>query len=135
MSSAPAIEFTHLEEAILLVTFHHPPSDEEFTAYLEHLSELYRRCQPMSVVIQTLHDSSVPLQQRRIQAQWIREHEKDLRRWSQGTAFVVTSAVVRLGLTSVLLLQRLPMPHVVVKTLDEALAWARSRPQLAAAGR
>jgi hypothetical protein len=55
----------------------------------------------------------------------MRAHRDEMRAAGVGLAFVSSSAIFRFMLSSVFLIQRPPMPYVVVATLDEALAWAQ----------
>ena len=57
-----------------------------------------------------------------------------LRTYSAGSAFVISSPLVRGGLTAILWLQALPSPFIVVATRPEAESWARAQLQLPAEG-
>ena len=60
-------------------------------------------------------------------AEWMKRHEEMMRGRTAGIAFVIESALVRGGLTAVLWLAPLPCPHVVVKTLDDAIVWCEQK--------
>lgn len=44
-----------------------------------------------------------------------------------GMAFVIDSAMLRGGLRAIFHFQSPPSPHVVVRTIEEALRWAESK--------
>ena len=73
-----------------------------------------------------------PPTQRKRQAEWQREHERAIREYSLGTAFAISSALVRGDLTAIFWVQPLPNPYFIAVSLAEAERWALA--QLAAAG-
>lgn len=109
---------------LVTVTFVGDVSNDEFKAYLERLDRLLARGEPNAMVMDARRSARSPAIQRKLQADWIKEREALLRRLSCGTAFVITSPLVRGVLTAILWLQPMPQPHTVVATPEEAEAWA-----------
>lgn len=122
-----SIKFDHSDFPLVRVTFVGDATNEEFAAYLAEMGQLFLRRKPNATVLDAREAGMTPATQRRMQAEWIREHEDDLRRFSRGTAFVISSPVIRGALTAILWLQPMPQPHVVVATVAEAEAWAKAR--------
>lgn len=112
---------------VVLVTFHRSPTDEEFTAYLDHMSELLEGDRRYAVILDVRQAGDSSRHQQRLQADWIKTNRTRLKATSCGTAFVMTSAVTRFILSAVFLIQRPPNDYVVVASMHEALEWTRSK--------
>jgi hypothetical protein len=120
----------HIDDSgfpIVRVTFTGSVSNEEFDEYLAGMSRMIGRRQPNVTILDARHSARTPAVQRKKQADWIKQHEAELRRYSCGTAFVITSALIRGVLTAILWLQPMPQAHTVVGSLDEAERWARAQ--------
>lgn len=99
----------------------------ELEAYLKRQDELLARQQPTASVVLTedvkLWDTPVL----RRQAEWIKQNQDLLRRYSLGAALVIDSPIVRGMLRAILWIQPMPQPHTVSATVEGALAWLRER--------
>jgi len=104
-------------------------TDREFKDYLRDVERtLYGPDAKMRVLVQDARTSGqVPAIQRKMQADWLKQHEARLRDLTLGSAFVIDSALVRGLLTAILWLQPLPMPHEVCATIEGALDWADTK--------
>ncbi len=123
-----AIRMDDSRHPIVVVTFDGPSTDAEFRAYLDDMTRLVvARREPNVTILDARAAGSTPATQRRMQADWLEKHDAELRRYSAGTAFIITSAMVRGILTAILWLQPMAAPHVVVATFEEAEAWAREQ--------
>lgn len=121
--AAPRLDLSRLP--LVRVTFDGLASDAEFDKYLSGITDLLMVGRQKTVTVLDARASArAPATQRKRQAAWIKEHESLLRRYSLGTAFVITSPLVRGVLTAILWLQQLPTPHTVVATIAEAERWA-----------
>jgi hypothetical protein len=118
---------TERPDAIVVVTFSSNVSDDEFQAYLQRLADRLALQRPFGFVFVAASGGTATATQRRMQAAWIRDHFNELRRWVWAASFVLNNPISRLTLASVLALQRLPYPHVVVATLEQAFAWVNAR--------
>jgi hypothetical protein len=114
-------------DEIVVVTFNSDVSDDEFRDYLRRVSDRLALKRPFGFVFIATSGGSATAAQRRMQAAWIRDQFDELHQWVWGAAFVLNSAIGRLTLASVLALQRLPYPHVVVATPEQAFAWVNGR--------
>lgn len=124
---APIEVVTDRPDAILVVTIHSASSNDEFGAYLQQLSDHLALQRPFGFVFIAKSGGTATATQRRMQADWLREHFDALRERVWGAAFVLTHPLARLTLASVLALQRLPYPHTVVATPEQAFAWVNGR--------
>jgi len=129
-----SIHVSDREFPLLVVTFEGSVDDQEFDRYLAQLDALWQRKTRSVIVLDATKATRSTPTQRRKQADWLKENELLLRAYSAGTAFVISSPLIRGGLTAILWLQSLPTPHVVVGTLREAEHWARAQLQLTARG-
>ena len=60
---------------------------------------------------------------------WLKERRDEIRRRSVGGAMVATSPAFRFLLSTVFLIQPLPVPYTVVTKYEDALRWADERLQ------
>lgn len=65
--------------------------------------------------------------QRRMMVEHLTTDRARLARLCVGAAFVITSPVVRGGLTAILWVAPMPHPHIIVGAQAEAEAWCRQR--------
>ena len=119
---------------LVVVTFEGSVEDREFDRYLAHLDTLLERQKRSVIVLDAARATRTPATQRRKQAEWMKENQALLRTYSVGTAFVISSPLVRGGLTAILWLQSLPTPYIVVATLAEAERWARAQLEISTRG-
>ncbi len=117
---------------LVVVTFPGSYSDQEFDRYLETMSGLLQRRTKNVTVLDARQSGSPPAKQRAKQAAWMKDNRALLEQYSCGSAFVISSPIVRGALTAILWLQPMPVAHTVVATLAEAEQWAATR--LRAAG-
>jgi hypothetical protein len=110
---------------IVVATLDGKPSDDDITDYLEQLGALLRDKVRGVLVVDGTRAETSSREQRQRMGQWMRAHRDEMKAAGVGLAFVSSSAIFRFMLSSVFLIQRPPMPYVVVGTLDEALAWAQ----------
>lgn len=108
------------------------PSEEQFIAYLNTMADNMRyalaRSEKTAVILDT---TQAPVagspRTRKLQADWLKEHNAGLRIACVGMAFVIQSALVRGAMTAVMWLQGMPYPHAVFGTLDQAEAYCVER--------
>lgn len=113
---------------LVLIRFEGTLSDEELAGYLAQLTrEVISQRQPYGMIFDAQRVAGVTAKQRRMQAEWMAEHEDALRRHSVGNAFVITSPLIRGALTAILWVRPMPGEHVVVSTVQEAERWVTDR--------
>lgn len=127
-----SIDWDRSQWPIVIVEMQGQYSDEYFAEYLAELSELTRTSVGWALIIDASRADRSPASQRRMQAEWMKEHRPWIRMGLVGTAFVIRSRLVRGGLTAIFWVQPMASPHTVVATRGEALAWCRK--ELRAAG-
>ena len=128
VTAAPII--VERDDTILTVTFYRHPSEAEHEAHLAQLSDIIEKGKVRQeyrwVVINNL---KVVFQgsamYRRRQADWMKDHEDELRHRTAGIGFVMDSQIMRGALTAVLWLAPLPCPHRIFATIGDAMLWAR----------
>ena len=98
-------------------------SDKDFEAYLARSSAMVERGERY-VSITDLSKAGLPsAEQRRLQAEWLREYEAALGKQVLGNASIITSAPIRLAVSLVFSIKPLPMPNVAVSDMDSALRY------------
>lgn len=111
----------------MVLTFPGPVSDAQFQTYLDRMSALLDRGERYALVMDATRAGTTPAVQHKMQAEWIEETRSELERRSLGTAFVITSGLVRGILTAILWLTDMPGDHIVVGSRAEAERWARGK--------
>jgi len=114
---------------LVVVTFDGTVDDDAFDAYLTRMDGYAARRQRNAFVFDASTSGRTPATQRRKQAEWMKNNEATLRAFSAGSAFVITSPLVRGALTAILWLQSMPSAYTVVGTRSEAERWARAQLQ------
>lgn len=116
------------ERPIIWVRFVGVASEEEFDVYLTELDRHVLQGEGVTVaILDATRSGETPPRQREKQAEWIKRSAPRLRTQSAGTAFIITSRLVRGFLTAILWMAPLQTPHVVVETEAEARQWAVER--------
>jgi hypothetical protein len=100
---------------------------ENFQVYLERITALLYRRERYVSVLDTRAVTRIPTEARNQQAEWVREHEELMREVLMGSAYVINSPFIRLTLSVLLHIKPLPMPHIVVPTVIDGVAWAANR--------
>ena len=110
---------------VIRVAHNGATSDEDFERHLKTLRDsMYAaNAGQRLLVIDATHSAATPATQRRMQADWMKEHADRIRKYTVGVAFVIPSGLIRGMLTAIFWIQPLPSPHEVCSTLEQALAW------------
>ncbi len=112
---------------LLEIRYHHTPSQPEFDAYLEYLSEVLSRQKRFAVCITTEPEVKLPPTMRRQQAQWLTDSAEALEEHCAGFAFCLESMIQRGVLTAIMWAQPLPCPQKIAKSPTEARQWCREQ--------
>ncbi|HEX5746645.1 MAG TPA: STAS/SEC14 domain-containing protein [Archangium sp.] len=122
-----SITFDDSRWPLRLVRFVGTPTPRQYEHYLETVSSsLRRRERYLSVTDLTRGGLPTP-EQRQRQVLWMQEHEGLLREVVLGMAFVITSPVMRLSVSTVMHFKPLPVPYFVTAQEHEAMGWASAR--------
>jgi hypothetical protein len=113
--------------SLLLVTFEGTTSDAAFEDYLRRYGQALESGGKRVVIIDALAAAVPSASQRKRQADWQRQHHQLLVSQALGFAFIISSSLVRGGLTAILWLSPLPSPHHVASSREEAMAWAAEK--------
>lgn len=113
-----------VEGPVVVVTFVGESTDDEFDGYLSRMSgEIERASGPVATILDGSRAGATPAKQREKQARWLRQNAGLLRRKSAGTAFVITSPIIRGVLTAIFWIERPSHEYTIVETLPEARRW------------
>lgn len=112
---------------LVYITLSGSPDEAQFNGVMAGLDRIIARAEVHGVIFDARTAESPPRHFRQRQTDWIKQHQAELARFSRGIAFVFQSPVMRFVLSSLLLVQSLPMPYCVCATPEEALAWLRPR--------
>jgi hypothetical protein len=127
MTQTASIEVDETRFPLVVVTFVGVATDAEFEAYLERMSDVMARREVTATVLDASRAGPTPPKQRARQADWIKANADVLRRYSAGSAFVITSPLIRGLLTAILWLAPMPQAHDVFSSRAAAEQWAVAR--------
>lgn len=111
---------------VTITIFDGEQQEADVDAYLETLRELHDRERPYLGVSLMLRYSAAPGQLRRV-GEWMREHKDAVARLCAGSAIIAPSVGFRFVLSSLFMIQRMPMPYTVVSGPREAAEWIEVR--------
>ena len=112
---------------LLVIKFDGDATDEEYAASLAERTLLLFQRQKYCVLLDGTTCGAMPASQRKLEADWTREHHALLAQFLVGIVFVSSSPLLRAALTAILWLQPFAWPHTIVSTLAEAEIWASDR--------
>lgn len=121
------VSFDESRWPILVVTFEGNHSDQTTERFMRAMEGYYGRRQPfiMIVVIESYGREDrhliAPV------ARWYREHTEAFEEFGLGLALVPPSETFRFLLSTFMAIAPIPDHYTVVKTREEALAWAQER--------
>jgi hypothetical protein len=111
----------------VLVTFTGEKADDEnFTCYLEEVKATYERKQSLMILFDATKATTPNIKYQKQQADWLKENEHLMHDYCKGTAYIIPNAIIRTVLKGIFAFQTQPVPHKVVKTIEEARAWLAS---------
>ncbi len=102
-------------------------TDDEAVWHRKFIAELLARKQRYAILYNFRNLIAESQEQRKIDAEFIKENKESLRQYSIGVVFVVSSPLLRIALNAVLFLAPLPMPYTTTKTISEAVRWLERR--------
>jgi hypothetical protein len=104
------------------------PSTPQVEAYLARMTSLVERGEPYVSILDSSRMTGMgPPQQRHLQAAWKKRHAEQLKVLNLGTAFVITSPLVRLAVSTVFYLTPMHSPYLIAASLPQTVAWAVQR--------
>jgi hypothetical protein len=112
---------------LLVVKLGRESTEQDLEAYLAEREAYLARAQPHIAIIDTraVHLPSPRLRQR--YTDWLSVHERALRQWTLGTAYVIDSPAVRMMMSVIRHFGKMATPFIVTATLPPSAAWAAER--------
>lgn len=124
----PPIEIDCSQRSLVVVRFHRGPTDDEFRGYLaDYTLVLEKEARFGAVFVTTPEMPMTPPRQVRLQARFMKQYREEIERRVVGLAFSLPSPLMRGVLRGVLMIQPMPVPHAVVGTEVEGVAWVKAR--------
>lgn len=119
----------HLEDfPIVTVCFTGAKADDSnFQAYLQALHKAYERKQSFTYLFDASQASLPGFKYQKMQADWLKENESLMKRFCQGTAYVIPNAMVRTVLKGIFALQQQPVPYHIAPNEAEARVWCEQQ--------
>lgn len=126
------IDFDDSLWPLLLIHYEGAVTNQQVAEALARRTRYLDRRESCVVIHDMSHASEwAPIEQRRMQAEWLKTHDAQLRQWVQSVAFVTNSVAMRLMVSLIIRLKPLVMPHQVFARLPEAALWSAALMQQA----
>ena len=100
-------------------------TEADVDAFIAAANEVLQRREPYVAILDAsqLKRASPPLRQKAVE--WQKAHRNELAAHCLGTAFVLSSPIMRFITMTVLLLTDLPTPWRVCASVEDAMGWGR----------
>lgn len=119
--------FDRSEFPVVTVTFTGATETKEnFHQYLNGLFHNYDRKEEFSLIFDASLASSPNPKYQKMQAEWMKDHEKLVKTYCKGVAYVVPSPFLRGILKIIFGIQKNPVPFQVFRDMKPARQWAKS---------
>ncbi|HEX8826281.1 MAG TPA: hypothetical protein VF794_40625 [Archangium sp.] len=109
---------------LLVVRYSGTPTNEQFEAYLARRQSYLDRKEKHALIYDTTSFKVLTTEQRQRQILWLRERAALMKKYSLGSALVITSPIARLTLSIVLQFSQAQTPYHPARSLPEAARWA-----------
>jgi hypothetical protein len=109
------------------VRFVGTPTPRQYEHYLETITASLRRRERYLSVTDLTRGDLPTAEQRHRQILWMQENEGLIREVVIGMAFVITSPIIRLSVSTVMHFKPLPVPYFITAQEREAVGWASAR--------
>lgn len=126
--SAPTVTIDATKYPLVVVQYLGSVRDEDFAAHLAAMTALGATSPtPIALVLDTTRGAARSMAAMRMLRHWLTEGRERIEKKVAGLAIVLTDAVLRFTLSSVMLAVEMPYPYRVVETAEAGLAFARQR--------
>lgn len=98
-------------------------TDENFQAYLDQVQTCYINGGPVAMIFDTTKVGIPSLAHQKMQANWMKENEALIKANCLGTAYVISSSIIRGILNMIFSMQKQPVPYQIFKNEEEAQVW------------
>jgi hypothetical protein len=99
----------------------------QFEHYLAEMEACLRRGERFVCVLDISEGGAPTQAQRQQQASWLKAQEPLMRQFELGVAFIVTSPLIRLALSTIFYFKPMPVPYLVTSQSRLAAEWAAQR--------
>ncbi len=112
---------------LIIEEYEGPTTDEDAVGHRKVVCDVLERGERYGVLYDLRYGSAMSQDQRRIDAQFIKDNRETLEDLVIGVAFVVPTALLRIAMNFLLFLAPLPMPYVSTRSVSEAMEWLEER--------
>lgn len=112
---------------LVVFTLTGPMDDAEFERFLARVSEHLERRTPLAYAFQFAHSQRVPKGRVARHAEFMKHHNAAFAANCLGIGLVFGSPVFRFAMSTLLLIQPLPMPYEVCSAMSQAVVFAERR--------
>jgi len=108
---------------VIIITFSdaEPKSVAEFAQYLDHMLSFYKENEKLVLIFDSTKAKYLSTEYRIMQGKWMKQNKDVIAKQAQKMIFIIPSLAINLLFRTILAIQPLPAPNLVVKTMAEAL--------------
>ncbi len=122
-----SVTFDDSRWPLRIVRFVGTLTPRQYEHYLETTTASLRRGDRYLSVTDLTRAGLPTPEQRQRQILWMQQHESRIREVLLGMAFVITSPIIRLAVSTVMHFRPLPVPYIITAQEVEAVGWASAR--------
>jgi hypothetical protein len=120
------LDFSHHPIVIVRVNSIEP-SDQQFEEYLQELTKVVKEIKNGVLIFQLSNGKFLASEKRIKIGNWIKEHAEIMKQNMYGVCYVNTSFIAMTILKGIFLVNKPPIPSVVLASESEGIAWAKER--------
>lgn len=114
------IIFDDSQWPLLKVSFVNSTTDKEFKDYLKKYTRILKRKEPYKVMTDLTEASDFPASHRKLQADWVKKHAKDLSEYCELVVVVIKSFAIRTGVKAHFKINTPPFSYKIVGKIKDA---------------
>ncbi len=120
-------EFDRKSRFCLRVVMRGHVSEAEFDRFIDDMESAYRSHARVGWLVDVRELKHIPIAHSLRLANWMKEHRSIVEAQCAGVALVTNGPILRFALSAIFLIQPMPCPYVVERSMDEARDWLRAR--------
>ncbi len=100
-------------------------NDQNFQTYLDQTKACYRHKKKLAIIFDASKATIPALSHQKMQADWLKENNKLMQDYCEGTAYFIPNAAIRAILNMIFSFQKQPVPFKIFKTEAQAADWVK----------
>lgn len=122
-----ALSFNMKNWPVILLTAKGNLTAADGERHLREYRQLLDRNQKFAVICDARETTAAEAKLRKDYAEFLKVNRDDLNRLCKGTAFVISSPLIRGALTAIMWMATMPYPYDIFGSIEEADVWAKAQ--------